>query len=300
MCFHLRNFVGPRRPMKGTPMTMPKRRRRAESLGLVCCASMALAGCMSSSVHGDATTYTLSPWLTGSFLAGGAVLAVAGLLVVVLNKAAWPRVGGAALLLLGPALLWTCAYKATQEYVTVADDRVEYGGRQHLCPGRQGGPLRGLPKARIPGQGSRRRTGAAGRVGHALPRPEERRRGRHRPGPVPWAGAGRPHRAARQTRRPCCGGPQGVVGGDRRGRSFHEPIDPLAVERAGQQIDLPFLVFSEREHGLAAVLDRPVGDDAALRLVVAQGPDAGGDVIAVDVVAVQLRQPRRRGRRGRR
>ena len=54
--------------------------------------------------------------------------------MVVLKKAAWPRVGGAALLLLGPALLWTCAYKATQEYVTVADDRVEYGVGSVLAP----------------------------------------------------------------------------------------------------------------------------------------------------------------------
>ena len=40
-----------------------------------------------------------------------------------------------------------------------------------------------------------------------------------------------------------------------------------------------------------AVADRPVGDDALLGLVVLQGPDAAGDVVGVEVVAVQLGQP---------
>ena len=76
----------------------------------------------------------------------------------------------------------------------------------------------------------------------------------------------------------------------RHRRFLHEPINPLAVERAAQQVNLAFFVFAEGEHRFAAVLDRPIGDDAALRLVVTQGPELGGDVIAVDVVALQFAQ----------
>src|ERR1019366_7642234 len=59
----------------------------------------------------------------------------------------------------------------------------------------------------------------------------------------------------------------------RRRLFLHEPINPLAVERAAQQVDLAFFVLAEGEHRFAAVLDRPVGDDAALRFVVTQGPE---------------------------
>ena len=58
-----------------------------------------------------------------------------------------------------------------------------------------------------------------------------------------------------------------------------------------QEIDLARLVLAERHDRQVAVADRPVGDDPPFLLVVAQRPDLAGDVVGVEVVALQLRQP---------
>src|SRR5262249_48380759 len=44
--------------------------------------------------------------------------------------------------------------------------------------------------------------------------------------------------------------------------------------------------------GEALVGDRAVGDDALLGIVIAQGPDAASDIVAIDVRALQVRQAR--------
>src|SRR5262249_7050157 len=50
------------------------------------------------------------------------------------------------------------------------------------------------------------------------------------------------------------------------------------------------LVLAERDDGESRALDRAVGDDAPLPLVVPQGPEAARDVVGVEVRPVELRQ----------
>ena len=115
-------------------MATPALKQRGELLLLP---TLGLVGCMAASARGDETTYTLAPWFFWSLVGSGALLAAVGLLIVVLRRGVWPRVGGAALALLAPSLLGLAAYKASLEYVTVADDRVEYGVGSVLAPGKK-------------------------------------------------------------------------------------------------------------------------------------------------------------------
>src|SRR5690242_15345277 len=69
-----------------------------------------------------------------------------------------------------------------------------------------------------------------------------------------------------------------------------EPENSLPRGGVGHVVDLSLLVLAEGHDGHARRLDRPVGDHAFLLLVVLERPEPAGDVVAVEVMAVQLRQ----------
>src|SRR5262249_51645856 len=61
-------------------------------------------------------------------------------------------------------------------------------------------------------------------------------------------------------------------------------------ERRGEEVRLAALVLAEGEDQLLRPLQRAVRDDALLLVVVLHRPDAARDVVAVEVMAVELRQ----------
>src|SRR5262249_22260567 len=68
-----------------------------------------------------------------------------------------------------------------------------------------------------------------------------------------------------------------------------EAVDAAVADGGRQHVDLALLVFAEGEDGGVRVGDRTVGDDALFGLVVFQAPDLGGNVVAVEIVAVEHR-----------
>src|SRR5208337_4047053 len=71
-----------------------------------------------------------------------------------------------------------------------------------------------------------------------------------------------------------------------------EPIDSLAGDGGGQEVDLSLFVLAERQDGQAARQDGAVLDDAAQCLIITQGPEASSHVIGVEIGSIQLRQAR--------
>ena len=60
--------------------------------------------------------------------------------------------------------------------------------------------------------------------------------------------------------------------------------------RDGEEVDFALLVFAEGEHREVVVGDGAIGDDALGLGVVLEGPESAGDVVGVEVVALQFRK----------
>src|SRR5207244_4394477 len=67
----------------------------------------------------------------------------------------------------------------------------------------------------------------------------------------------------------------------------YEPVQPLAGRRVRHKVQLAALVLAERHPRQLLTVDRAVGDHPLLGVVVLEGPDAAGDVVGVEVLAVQ-------------
>src|SRR5262245_22250315 len=75
-------------------------------------------------------------------------------------------------------------------------------------------------------------------------------------------------------------------------QSLRKPVNALSCRSRLKEVDLALVILAEGKNRQAAVLDRAIGDDAGLRLIILQGPDLRAHVIGVEVHAVKLREAR--------